>query len=413
MNLFEAKLLGDFKLSHSYDFGNEAWITTAISFLNECLASQKGNYDKAASLLASSEWSSEGLTYLAYASFCFWHRPLAIPKQAFKPEKYKILGRKEVSWIANDRITNLVCQKALSQRDQVVWKKVNHRLALACVALKAISLREVTAPRGNAWSFQAEMLKVLPERLAKDPYFIEKHKEWPDYLGHCRKNKLDPQHPASFQEAFEKINLQEVSEKAAEVFCKVAKELSHNDFGGVSTVRAFFPKDGKGSAGCYGYSGGEGYLVIPDTFWACMQTLPTFIALTAHEVLHMHQIRSVERKPDPSSPFYAEYLINHGILRAVDCPCDTYSIRGNHARNAILPTHAYLYRPKEFLTYQFDGAFQKVLAKKFGTPFIKPWCNTGYDELAKAAGVEVELDQPERPPRQQNRSAGLNLGTGK
>lgn len=395
MNLFEAKLLGEFKSSHSYDFGNNAWIKASISFLNECLTSQNGNYDKAASLLASSDWSRVGLTYLAYASFCFWHRPLAIPKQAFKPGKNIILGRKWASWIANDRITNLVCQKALSPCDQVVWKEVSHLMALACVALKAVSLREV-AEKGKAWSFQARMLQILPERLAKDPYFIEKHKKWPDYLGYCRKNKLDPQHPASFQEAFEKTNPQEISEKAAEVFCKIAKDLSPTAFGGVSSVSAFCPKDGKGRAGCYNYYGGKGYLVIPDTFWGCMQTLPAFIAFTAHEVLHMHQIRSVEGNPVPSSPFYAEYLIHHEVFRAIDFPCDTYSIQGPLARKADCLVDAYVYRPKEFLAYQFDGALHMVLARNFGTPFSKPWCDTGYDEFAQAAGVEVEQDKPVR-----------------
>jgi len=105
VDLFEIRLLNEFNTRHSPAHGNEAWIQTAKSFLDESLSSQKGNYDEAASLLASSGWSNDGLNALAYASFCFWHRPLGVPECLFAR------GVGVADWEANERLTKLVCQK--------------------------------------------------------------------------------------------------------------------------------------------------------------------------------------------------------------------------------------------------------------------------------------------------------------
>ncbi len=401
MDSFEIEFLNKFNSRHSLDHGDEAWIQKAMSFLGEILSSQGEDYEKASSLLASSKWSKEGLNTLAYASFCFWHRPLAIPKYVFS------FGPGAAAWMANSLMASLVCQKELREDGQTVWEKVTHRLALACVALKAVSLRE-DSEQGKVWSFQAEMLKVLPQRLAEEPYLIEAAQKWPAREDICSQDEQNSRPPISFEEAFSSIDLKGVSEKAAEIFCRTADELSSKDFSGVSSVRTFFPKEGKGRSGSYDYSDGKGYLVIPDTFWDCMLTLPAFLAFTVHEVLHMHQIRSMEKNPDPFSPLYAEHLTRQMDLKVRDFSCQTFSVQGDHARNAEIPIRAYLYRPQEFFAHKFGGAFQKVLAKIFGTSFVKPCFNTGYDEFARSAGVEVEPDEPERLKSLPNRNISFH-----
>lgn len=100
MDLFEIKLLNEFNSRHLFDHDSEAWIRTAMSFLDEKHSIQKGNIQKAADLLASSEWSQEGLNVLAYASLCFWHRPLAVPKDMFAS------GSNDADWEANARISS-------------------------------------------------------------------------------------------------------------------------------------------------------------------------------------------------------------------------------------------------------------------------------------------------------------------
>lgn len=396
MDLFETKILREFETSqlcgYIRDHGSRAWIRSSMSFLEERLLSQKGNYDKAARLLASSEWSRAGLNVLAYASLCFWHRPLAIPKAVFKTPK--------ASWVANKRITDLACRDNLPQSEQVTWREVNHRLVLASVALKAVSLREILK-QGEAWSFQAEMLHVLSDSIAENPYFIEINEKWPDYHTLCLKNKKDPRSKAFFKESFSSLDLKGVSKKAADVFCKVAEELLPNNFCGVKSVSTYFPDEGMGKAGCYGYRNGEGLLVLQDSFQPCMQTLPAFLAFVAHEVLHMHQGRSVEQVAgDPSrqilSPFIAECLVLDEAYQARNAACSTYVVQGRESKTHI-PNRAYFYRPKEFLAYQFHDAFQGVLAKRMGVDYVQVGFDAGGEEFAREAGIKIELDQMRRP----------------
>jgi len=220
-------------------------------------------------------------------------------------------------------------------------------------------------------SFQIKMLKEFPQRLTKERYLIEAAKKWPDCRAICVRNKLNPVHPLSFEEAFSKIHLKDVSQEAAKVFCKVADEFFPDDFGGVSSVCAYLPNEGKGRSGSYGYSNGKGHLVIPDSFCSSVQTLPAFLAFTAHEVLHMHQARSVERllrskeaNLVSSSPFYAESLPFNSELRGRDFPCLTFMVRGDCRRNAHLPNLAYAYRSSEFLAHKFGDDLQQVLTKR-------------------------------------------------
>lgn len=401
MSSSEQRLLVEFNARHSVKKNHGAWLHTATSFL-ENLTAQTEDHEVAASLLASSEaWSKEGLNTLAYASFCFWHRPLALSNSVFSQSWLPFLRKKKgAAWIANDTLTKLACAQTLDQRDQASWQDVTHLLALTSVAQKAVSLREVYE-QGKTWSFQIELFKVLAERLATDPFFVELSKRWPDVQESCTQANGTSRPQRSFQETFSSIHLADVSERAAKIFCQAANDLFPNAISGISSVRAYYPKDGKGPSGSYYYSSGKGHLVLPDTFWPCLQTLPAFLAFTAHEVLHMHQMRSIEQTPDSLSPLYPEFLADQTKLVGRDLSCSTYSINGKCTKNTILPWLAYLYRPKEFFAHQFDGALQMVLAKAWETPFISPCSGTGFAAFARAAGFDTNPMQRKAPARLQ------------